>query len=256
MAERDDHAPGTFCWTVLSTTDQQAAARFYGGLFGWRAAAEAGASRSAMRLRGRDVAAIAAQPERQRASGARPMWTSYVAVASADAAAALAVELGGAVHAPPFDVAGEGRLAVIADPQGALLVLWQAAGHRGAGLVNEPGALVWNELTSPEPEAAAGFYAGLLGWRAAPFAGMDGPYLTMSAGARDAAGIRPPGPAAPSPGWLVYFAAADLDAALGRVGSLGGRVLRAQTAIPVGRTALVEDAQGAIFGLYEGVLDP
>src|ERR1700736_1427405 len=121
MGERTQYEPGFFSWAELSTSDPDAAKPFYAGLFGWEAEdlPVPGGYYSMQRLNGKDVAAIAAQPEAQRDAGAPPAWQSYITVDSADAAAQRAGELGGAVHAPAFDVMEAGRMAVIQDPQGA-----------------------------------------------------------------------------------------------------------------------------------------
>src|SRR5436190_10791270 len=124
MGERTQYAPGTFCWTDLTTTDQAAAKAFYGALFGWEAQdmpVGEGIHYSMMRLDGKDVAAISPQPPQQRDAGVPPVWNSYVAVESADAAANRAQELGASVHAPPFDVLEAGRMAVHPGPPGRLL---------------------------------------------------------------------------------------------------------------------------------------
>ncbi|MGI8802888.1 MAG: VOC family protein [Solirubrobacteraceae bacterium] len=134
MAERDSHPPGTFSWADLSTTDPEAAKAFYGGLFGWVAEdmpVGDGAVYSMMRKDGRDAAAIAPQPSQQREAGVPPMRNSYVTVESADATAERATELGGAVHAPPFDVMEAGRMAVLQDPQGAFFVAWDPRSNIG-----------------------------------------------------------------------------------------------------------------------------
>ncbi len=262
MGEREQYAPGSFCWTDLSSSDQPAAKEFYGALFGWQAQDTSserlgeGPHCSIMRLGGRDVAAISSQPVRRREAGARPMWNSYVTVESADSSAERARELGALVHAPPFDVADAGRMAVIQDPQGAFFELWEPRGHFGAALVNAPGALVWNELESPDPAASAGFYGALFGWSAEPFPGMRDPYLSVKNGPASAAGIRPlPSPGA-VPAWLVYFGVAGIGTALARVRELGGSFLKGPIEIPVGTVAVVSDPQGAVFALYDGELDP
>ena len=105
MGERTNYTPGTFSWTDLSTTDQAAAKRFYGELFGWQAndmPAGEGVVYSMMSIDGNYVAAIAPQPEQQRQAGAPPIWNSYITVDSADAALAKATELGATVHADAF----------------------------------------------------------------------------------------------------------------------------------------------------------
>src|ERR1700716_4236708 len=116
---------------------------------------------SRQRLRGKDVAAISPQPQQQRDAGVPPTWNSYVSVESADAAVERAKELGGTVHAPAFDVMEAGRMGVIQDPQGAYLMVWQPRNHIGAALVNAPGAMLWNELASPDLDASSAFYSGL-----------------------------------------------------------------------------------------------
>ena len=130
MGKRTEHAPGTFSWVDLTTSDAAAAKAFYGGLFGWEAEdlpVGDGAFYSMMRLDGKDVAAIAPQPQQQREAGAPSSWNSYVTVESADAAADKASQLGATVHAPAFDVMEAGRMAVIQDPQGTWFGMYSDA---------------------------------------------------------------------------------------------------------------------------------
>ena len=168
MGKRTSYEPGTFSWIELSTTEPEAAKEFYGGLFGWQADDQPlpdGGVYSMMQIDGERVAAIAAQMDDQRAAGVPPNWFSYVTVASADDAAKRASELGGSVHAGPFDVMEAGRMAVVGDPTGAMFGIWQAGESIGATLVNDPGALTMNELSTNEPQKAMPFYEGLFGWR-------------------------------------------------------------------------------------------
>jgi predicted enzyme related to lactoylglutathione lyase len=255
MGQRESHPPGTFSWTDLSTTDQDAAKAFYGELFGWEAADMPigdGSVYSMMRLDGRNVAAISSQPSAQREAGVPPLWNSYVTVESADAAAERAKELGGAVHAGPFDVLDAGRMAVVQDPQGAFFMIWEPRGHVGAGLVNAPGALSWNELSAPDIDAAAAFYGNLFGWTASQMEGSPEPYLVIKNGDRSNGGMRPPAAPGPPPHWLVYFGIAGLDDALEFVAKLGGQVHAGPIDIGVARIAVVADPQGATFALYDG----
>ncbi|MGH2852745.1 MAG: VOC family protein [Solirubrobacteraceae bacterium] len=259
MGERTSYTPGTFCWTDLTTTDQDAAKAFYGGLLGWEAEDRPvgeGAYYSIMSRGGSSVAAIAPQPPPQREAGAPPMWNSYVSVADADATAARAKDLGASVHAPAFDVMEAGRMAVIQDPQGAHFMLWQPREHFGAALVNAPGAPVWNELSSPDLDASSAFYTGLFGWTVAPFEGGPEPYLSIKNGAANAGGIRPLTPSGTPPFWQVYFGVEELDAALARVQELGGVTHAGPIDIQVAKIAIVADPQGAFFALYDGELEP
>jgi uncharacterized protein len=259
MGERTEYAPGTFCWTDLTTTDQESAKAFYGELFGWEAQdmpVGEGTYYSMMRLGDKDVAAIAPQPAPQREAGAPPVWNSYVSVDSADAAAERARELGGNVHAPPFDVMQAGRMAAIQDPQGAYFLVWQPRDHIGAGLVNAPGALVWNELNSPDLDASGAFYSGLFGWKVIPFQGSGEPYLSIANGEDNNGGMRPLTPPGMPPHWLVYFGVEDIDEALPRVQELGGTKHAGPIDIQMATIAIVADPQGAVFALYAGALEP
>jgi hypothetical protein len=259
MGERSEYTPGTFCWTDLDTTDQDAAKEFYSGLFGWQAQdmpAGEGVVYSMMSLDGKNVAAIAPQREQQREAGAPPMWNSYVSVQSADAAVERAQELGGTAHAPAFDVLEAGRMGVIQDPQGAYFLVWEPRRHFGAALVNEPGALVWNELASPDLDASAAFYSGLFGWTVAPFAASPEPYLSIKNGEANNGGIRPLSTPGVPPNWLVYFGTDDIDAALAKVQELGGTKIDGPIDIGIAKIGIVADPQGAIFALYAGQLEP
>jgi hypothetical protein len=259
MAERTQHSPGTFSWTDLNTTDQEAAKAFYSGLFGWEITdmpAGEGVVYSMAGIGGKWVGAISPQPQQQRDAGVPPVWNSYVTVTDVDATAARAGELGATVHAPPFDVMEAGRMAVVQDPQGAWFLLWQPNQHIGAGLVNAPGALCWNELGSPDPDGSAKFYGDLLGWTTEPMEGGDMPYLVVkTADGHTNGGIRPPMPPGTPPFWLVYFATEDLDATLAKVSELGGNVLMGNTDIGIARIGVVQDPQGAVFALYMGPLE-
>lgn len=259
MAERTQHTPGTFSWTDLNTTDQEAAKAFYSGLFGWEITdmpAGEDVVYSMAAIGGKMVGAISPQPQQQRDAGVPPAWNSYITVTDVDDAAARAGELGATVHAPPFDVMEAGRMAVVQDPQGAWFLLWQPNQHIGAGLVNAPGALCWNELGSPDPDGSAKFYGDLLGWTTEPMEGSEMPYLVVkTADGHTNGGIRPPMPPGTPPFWLVYFAAEDLDASLAKVSELGGNVLMGNTDIGVARIGVAQDPQGAVFALYMGRLD-
>jgi uncharacterized protein len=260
MGERTQYTQGTFSWTDLNTTDQEAAKTFYSELFGWRyndmPAGDDVVYSMAMKD-GKVVAAISPQPQMQRDAGAPPSWNSYVTVESADGIAERATELGATVHAPPFDVFGSGRMAVIQDPQGAWFLIWEPHQHIGASLVNAPGALSWNELGSPDPEGSAKFYGDLLGWKTTPMEGADPPYLVITTAAGTSnGGIRPPTPPGAPPFWLVYFATSDIDASLAKVAELGGNVMVGTTDIGMAKIGVVQDAQGAVFALYDGQLEP
>jgi predicted enzyme related to lactoylglutathione lyase len=259
MGERTKYAPGTFSWTDLTTTDQDAAKAFYAELFGWTAVdrpAGEGVVYSMMQREGKDVAAISPQPQQQRDAGAPPVWNSYVTVESADAALERAKQLGGTVHAPAFDVFDAGRMGVVQDPQSAFFLVWEPGNHIGAGLVNAHGALAWNEVATPDMNASADFYRELFGWTLEPVEGMPMPYMTIkNSEGWNNGGIRPAQPGEPTY-WLVYLGTDDMDASLAKVSELGGSQLVDTIDIGVGKLAIVQDGQGAVFALYHGQFEP
>jgi uncharacterized protein len=261
MGERTSYAPGTFSWVDLATSDQDGAKAFYSGLFGWQiedmpVGDDSATMYSMAMLDGKPVAAIAPQPQQQRDAGVPSAWNNYVTVESADTAAAKATELGATVHAPPFDVMDVGRMAVIQDPQGAFFMVWEPRRHIGASLVNQPGALCWNELASPDLDASTSFYSGLFGWATEAMEGTSlGIYLAIKNGDANNGGMRPVQDGEP-PHWLAYFACDDIDAALAKVEELGGTKLAGPIDLEMAKIAVVQDPQGATFALYAGQLQP
>ncbi len=256
MGERTKYTPGTFSWTDLTTTDQEAAKQYYAELFGWQAndvPAGEGVTYSMMHLDGKSVAAISPQPPQQRDAGAPPLWNSYITVESADRALERAEQLGATVHAGAFDVFDAGRMGVVQDPQGAYFMVWEPRQNIGAGIVNAHGALSWNELATRDMDGSAGFYGEMFEWKVEPFEGTGMPYMTIQN--RDGhgnGGIRPVMPEGAPSHWLVYFGADDIEATMAKATELGGTELVAATDIGVGQVAVVQDPQGAVFALYAG----
>jgi uncharacterized protein len=255
MGERTSHAPGTFSWTDLATTDTDAAKHFYTELFGWKYEDQPitgdGGYSTMLRRDGKDVAALF-----QAQEGMPTAWSSYVTVESADATAARATELGGTPMGEPFDVMEAGRMAVIQDPTGAVMSAWEPHGSIGATLVNVPGALTLNQLNTTDPPAAERFYTALFDWRTEEVPGGPAPYWGIFLGDRVNAGMMqlPPDTGAPSH-WLPFFGSEDVDADAGRIGGLGGRVMIPPTDVPGGRILVAQDPQGAAFGLFAGRFD-
>src|SRR2546421_11340063 len=204
------------------------------------------------RLDGKNVAAIAPQPEQQRDAGAPPAWQSYVTVGSADDAARRAGEVGGAVHAGPFDVMEAGRMAVIQDPQGAFFMGWEPRRTIGTGLVNGPGALVWNELASPDVDASAAFCGDLFGWTTDTFEESPQRYEIIKNQGRGNGGIRELGDQPAPPHWLVYFGIDNIDSGLSKVEELGGSKMIGPMDIGIAKIGVVQDPQGAAFAIYDG----
>ena len=255
MGERTSYPPGTFSWADLATSDPDDAKRFYTGLFGWDFEDQPIPGDSGvytmLRKDGKDVAALF-----QAREGMPTFWGSYVTVESADSMAARANELGGTLVVEPFDVMDVGRMAVVQDPTGAILSVWEPHGSIGANLVNVPGAITLNQLGTPDPEKAEAFYGALFGWRTEQVAAGDNPYWGIYLGDRLNGGmmrIDPDGGVPPH--WLTYFGSADVDADAGKAGELGGQVMLPPMDVPGGRIAVTRDPQGAMFGLFAGRFD-
>ena len=247
MAERTSYAPGTFSWVELATSDADAAKAFYAEVFGWGyqdTPIGDGMVYSTALVDGKAAGALFMSADQP------PHWNCYVTVASVDDTTARVSGLGGRVLAEPFDVMEVGRMSVVADPTGAALSLWEPRTHIGASVVNQPGALTWNDLVTPDPDAAGRFYGDLLGWTYQEIPESGG-YRVIRNGERTNGGI-PPVHGENPPAWLPYFGHADVDAAVARIGELGGRALSEPMDIGMGRIAVVADPQGAAFALWTG----
>ncbi|HET9162507.1 MAG TPA: VOC family protein [Solirubrobacterales bacterium] len=253
MSERTSYAPGTPCWVDLGTPDIEKAVDFYSGLFGWEApegenAEQTGGYRQAM-LGGKPVAGM--MPLMQE--GQPPAWSSYVSVEDADATVAKAKQAGAAVLAEPMDVMDLGRMAVFADPTGAVIGIWQPGAFVGAEVVKESGAVVWNELNTRDPEAARSLYGAVFDWSFEEREFETGAYTSIESGGDSVGGMIDITGRAPDEvpaHWLVYFAVDDVDAAVARATDAAGAVaLEPFDIAEVGRIAIVKDPFEAVFAV-------
>jgi predicted enzyme related to lactoylglutathione lyase len=252
MPKRTSYAQGTPSWVDLQTTDQEAAKTFYSGLFGWTYDDQPmppDAVYSMAQIDQENVAAIAPQPPELR--GVPPMWNTYIAVDSVDDAVARVEAAGGQIAMPAFDVAEAGRMAFVLDPGGAAVGLWQAGQHIGASRVNEPGALVWNELITADPPGSTGFYQQVIGLTSSDMEMEGQKYTVFETGGQQVGGTTPPQMPGTPNHWHVYFATADADATAAKATELGGSVLVAPFDTPVGRIAVLRDPQGATFSVLQ-----
>jgi uncharacterized protein len=254
MGERTSYTPGTFSWVDLQTSDQDAAKAFYADLLGWdyeEVPIGDGTTYSMAKLQGHSVAGIGPL----QGEGMPSHWNCYVTVADADASAARAAELGATLLAEPFDVFDAGRMAAFQDPQGAILSVWQAKENIGAGLVNVPGALTWNDLLSSDPETSAAFYRELFGWQIQEIPESDGQYWSIANDGNLNGGIlaMPPGA---HPAWNLYFGVEDAEAAAARAQELGAETVMGPMAVPNGRFVVLRDPQDAVFSVVDGPTDP
>jgi predicted enzyme related to lactoylglutathione lyase len=254
MGERTSHAPGTFSWADLATSDPGAGKAFYVGLFGWDAEDNPvpdGSVYTMLSKGAKNVAALYGARE-----GQPPAWSSYVTVESADAGAESAKEHGGTVEMEPFDVMDVGRMAIVRDPTGAYFSVWEPRASIGAERVNEPGALTLNQLNTSDPDRAQQFYTGVFGWRFEDVGNDDQRYWGIYNGDRLNGGMMPlPAEGGVPSHWLVYFGSGSVDDDAGRIGELGGSVMVPPTPVPGGHILVARDPQGAVFGVLSGRFD-
>lgn len=261
MPTYDTHAPGTFCWIELQTTDSESAKKFYGGLLGWtfedNPMPEGMGVYTMAKVDGKDAAGIFQMGGQFQ--GMPPNWGSYISVDDADAMTKKATANGAKVMKEPFDVMDVGRMAVLQDPSGGVFSIWQAKKHHGVGAKQEVGALCWNELYSTNVDAAGKFYVNTFGWKTESMdMGPMGTYTLFQDPVKGKQGNlggmmnMPPNMKGVPSHWLAYFLVTDVDASAKKATDLGGKVLMPPMDIPnIGRFSIVTDPQGAALALYK-----
>jgi predicted enzyme related to lactoylglutathione lyase len=252
MSTRDTPWPdGTPCWADLGVPDISKASNFYSDVFAWTVqpgGPETGGY-SLAELNGRGVAGVGPKmgpPE------APTMWMTYLATSDADATVARIEGAGGQMVVEAMDVTDVGRMAVAVDPAGAAFGVWEARAFSGAQIVNEPGAMRWNEQVSRDFEGSKAFYAAVFGYEYGDMSGDGFRYATVKVEGRDVGGIGDIHAGVPADypaGWRVYFAVEDTDASVVRVQVNGGSVIREPVDHPYGRMSTVADDQGAVFSV-------
>ena len=246
-----DYAPNTPRWVDFGSPDIEVSKRFYSQLFGWEPG-ESDPSAGGYFIFNQGGRSVAGGGPLMM-EGQPTVWQTYVYVDDADAVAARVGQNGGTVLVQPMDVMGMGKMAVFLDPQGAAFAAWQPVQHMGADLFNEPNAMCWNELASPDVEASKAFYGKVFGWSGETQQMGPATYTEFKANGQSVAGMRQLLPEDRQmgipPHWLVYFAVADPDAIATRAAELGGAVLQPPFDIPVGRMAVLRDPVGATFAI-------
>jgi predicted enzyme related to lactoylglutathione lyase len=245
---------GTLCWIDLLVTDTGAARQFYSSLFGWDildGPPEAGGYLMCM-LNGRAVSAISPKAHDNPSPN---VWSTYLASDDLDRTVAKANAAGSQFMMEPMDVMSAGRLAFAMDPSGSRYGIWQAGDHKGVGVYNEPGALVWNELMTRDYEGAKAFYGNVFGLTFNEI-GEGFAYSTVKrasdgevvAGLGELDASRP----AEIPGsWVVYCLVQDCDESATRAAELGATIVREPFDTPFGLMTSLTGAQGEAFSLIE-----
>jgi len=258
MPISEKHAPGSFCWMELRTTDQDAGKQFYSSLFGWEVMdipmGPAGVY-TIFRLQGKDCAAACTVKEHEP-----PNWAIYIATDNVDESTGRVTELGGKVLMEPFDVPPSGRMSVVLDPSNVCFCLWQANLTAGIGILNENNAFCWADLNTPDRAGAKEFYSGMFGWTFVTGKDATGKekdesgYWHIMNGGHGIGGVPPVEyqPRGVPPHWLLYYQVADCRAMTAKAKELGARVLMEPTTIE-GQLmfSVVADPQGAAFALFQ-----
>ncbi len=254
------YASGTFCWPELATTDPKAAIEFYQRLFDWNTLdlpIPGGSTYTLVKKGSDDAGAIGKLMDELAKQGVPPHWLAYISVDDVDATVAKLKANGGTVMAEPMDVKPDGklllgRMAVAQDPQGAAFALWQPGAHIGASVVNEPGALTWNELMTTDVDAAKKFYTAVFGYTMTDQDMGNMVYTVMKVGGRPNAGLMKTPDANVPTSWLTYFSVDDVDKCVEKAKAAGAKVLAGPDDIPeVGRFAVLQDPQGAVFAIIK-----
>ncbi|HUS32292.1 MAG TPA: VOC family protein [Kofleriaceae bacterium] len=252
MTKTDKHEAGSVCWVDLMTTDAEKARNFYKGLFDWTffvGGPETG-HYSMGKLGDDNVAGLGQIQDGMKMPSA---WTVYFASDDLDATIEKIKANGGSVMMGPMDVMTEGRMGVFTDSTGVVFGVWQPMNHKGAGRVDEPGAMTWREVMTKDAAKAREFYGKVFGLEAKKLEGGSMDYWTLHKGPNTVCGVMQMTDkhAHMPPHWNNYFAVANADAAAKKVTELGGQVYAQPFDSPYGRIAIVADPTGAAFSIVQ-----
>jgi|GEM_PF-112070 len=251
---------GDFIWYELLTTDADAAQAFYAKVLPWAFAdsGQADMDYRIVRAPEHDVAGLMAITPEMAEHGARPVWLSYLAVDDVDQSVAAIEQKGGALQMPAMDIPMVGRIAMVADPQGAPLYIMKptGGGKSMAFAYDRPrvGHAAWNELHTSDQLGAWAFYGDVFGWSHDGDMDMGpmGQYQFIRHGGMIGAMMKAD-PTMGGAGWNTYFRVEDIDAAKTAVEAAGGQVVQGPDEIPGGDFSMnCIDPQGAAFGLVGG----
>jgi len=250
---------GINVWIDLMTTDLAGAQRFYSEVIGWKTEAWKEADPKApytMWLAGSGpIGGVIPLPEDAKKMGAPPHWIAYTTVADVDKSAVQATELGGKVLKPAFDIPLVGRVAILADPQGAVFAIFKPLNPMNAP-PDAPGQLSWAELNTTDYEGAWKFYGKLFGWKERSKMDMgDGKgiyFMFQDPTEKTKGGMSNMASMMKVPAhWLYYITVSDMDSTIERIRKNGGKVLNGPMPIPENDViAQCVDPQGAFFAVY------
>lgn len=249
--------PSNFVWYEFHTSDAAAAAAFYRGVLGWGVHDGGMQGRRYTLVKVGDVAigGILEKPTSSFNAGAKPGWVGYIGVNDVDEFSKRVQQAGGFVHRAAEDIDGVGRFAVVADPQGAIFVLFQPAdgGQQPERLApGTPGSGAWHDLAAIDWQSDFTFYAGMFGWTKSDAVDMgpNGVYQIFACDGVPTGGMMNRMDPAQSPGWFYYFNVEEIGAAVTRVTQHGGKIIHGPSVVPGGQQiAHCLDLQGALFAI-------
>ena len=248
----NDFKVGKFVWYDLLTNDVLAVKTFYGGLFGWEFEGEEriDAEYTVIKKGGIPIGGIVFREEKQVDHS---QWLSYLSVTDVDQAVAVTKAKNGIIYREPFELPDRGRVAVVADPQGAPIVLIKSQGGDPAdrGLITNN--WLWTELFASDVKEAADFYSQLVGYTVEEFdTGLKIPYYVFKKDDAPRGGLLKLPWEGVKPNWLPYVLVDNPAETVDKVQSLGGQVLIAPNKdIRKGSVALIQDPAGAVFAIQK-----
>jgi len=228
---------GKFVWVDLVTQDVEESKSFYGALFGWTFLA--GDRYTQVLHNGTPIAGIVRAEDPERGSE----WVGNLSVADVDSAAALVSERDGVIEREPVDAPERGRLAVVSDPEGALLLLLRASGGDPPDAEPLVGSWLWRELWTHDVDSAAAFYAALAGYEYETVEFRGRPYHVLKQGGVPRAGVVDAPPEV-HPLWLPYVRVEDPEDTAARAATLGARIVMQGE-----HAAILVDPTGAPIGI-------
>lgn len=246
---------GAPCWVDLLTSDTARAEQFYGELFGWTAEHGDEERYGGYVTFRKDGKMVGGCMRNDGSSGAPDTWSVYLATDDARRTVERAAEVGGTVIVPAMDVPEQGVMAMVTDPSGTAVGVWQGRENPGIEVVAEPGTPNWFELHTRDYEPTVRFYEDVFGWQTEVMSDTDDfRYTTLGGGRDQQAGVMDAGSMLPEgvPGlWGIYWGVEDTDAFVEKAQSLGATVLHPTDDTPFGRLATLADPTGAMFRVIQ-----
>lgn len=247
MQNKQDIPTGRFVWFEYGSKNPTKAQGFFGELFNW-STVSVPMPQGSYTMIAADGTTIGGYPPHMATGMDSSYWATHLQVADCEAAAQKAKQLGGAIVMPATRLGEVGVMAVVTDPTGGHVPLWQPLGREpGGDYAGKPGQFLWNELHTPDPAAATRFYQALVGFEATTIDRGRGPYTMLSKDGKNRAGVIMDDRAV----WIPYVQVANTDATLAKAEKLGAQVKMPAITMPIGRIASFVDPQGAPIGLVQ-----